>query len=92
MYCYLGPKLRLVVRKHLALLGVESSEARQSFSSKSISQVKGYSDRKYSRLLPLVTLALSGLEEALWWPLSQLPRHSFGGISGNELEGLDLVA
>ena len=51
-----------------------------------------WSDWKCNRLLPLVALALSGLEEALWWPLSQLPRHSFGGISGNELEGLDLVA
>ena len=37
-----------------------NSEARWSSSSRSISQVKGYSDRKYSRLLPLVTLALSG--------------------------------
>ena len=34
--CYLGPKLGLVVRKHLASLGVESSEARGSSSSKSI--------------------------------------------------------
>ena len=39
-----------------------------------------------------VALALSGPEEALWWLLSQLPRHSFCGISGNELEGLALVA
>ena len=60
-------------------------------SSRSISQVKGYSDRKYSRFLPLVTLALSGPEEALQWLLSQLPRYSFYGICGNELEGLDLI-
>ena len=65
VYCYLGPKLRLIVRKHLTSLGVESSEARWSSSSKSISQVTGYSHRKCSRLLPLVTLALSGPEEAL---------------------------
>ena len=51
VYCYLGPKLELVVRKHLDLLGVESSKARWSSSSKSISQVKGCSDRKYSGLL-----------------------------------------
>ena len=60
VYFYLGPKLKLVVQKHLAVLGVESLEARWSSSFNSISQVKGYSDRKYSRLLPLVTLALSG--------------------------------
>ena len=44
VYCYLGPKLRLIVRKHLTSLGVESSEARWSSSSKNISEVKGYSD------------------------------------------------
>ena len=65
VYSYLGPKLGLIVRKCLASLGIESSGARWSSSFKSISQVKGYSDRKYSRLLPLVTLALSGPEEAL---------------------------
>ena len=37
----LGPTLGLVIRKHLASLGME---ARWSFSSKSISEVKGYSD------------------------------------------------
>ena len=62
VYCYLGPKLGLVVRKCLTSLGVESLEARWSSRSKSISQVKGYSDRKYSELLTLVTLALSGPE------------------------------
>ena len=51
MYCYLDPKLGLIVRKHLALLGMESLEARWSSRSKSISQVKGYSDRKYSFFL-----------------------------------------
>ena len=35
------------------------------------------SDWKYSGLLPLVVLALSGPEEALWWLLSQLLRYSF---------------
>ena len=65
LYCYLGPKLGLVVRKHLDLLGLESSKARWSSSSKSISQVKGYSDRRYNGLLPLVTPALNGPEKAL---------------------------
>ena len=32
---------------------------------------------KYSGLLPLVVLALSGPEAALWWLLSQLLRYSF---------------
>ena len=91
VYCYLGPKLRLIVRKHPVSLGVKGSEDRWSSSSKSISQVKGYSDRKYGRFLPLVTLALSGPEEALQWPLSQLFRYSFCRICGNELEGLALI-
>ena len=88
VYCYLGPKLRLVVRKHLALLGIESSEIRWSSSSKSISEVKGYSDWKYNEFLPLVKLALSGPEEAFQWLLSQLLRYSFCGICGNETKGL----
>ena len=65
LYCDLGPKLALVVRKHLASLGIESSEARWSSSSKSISEVKGYSDWNYNGFFPLVMLALSGPEEAL---------------------------
>ena len=67
MSCDLGPKLGLVVRKHLASLGIESSEVRWSFSYKSISEVKGYSDWNYNGFFffPLVTLALSGPEEAL---------------------------
>ena len=36
-----------------------------------------WSDWKCSGLLPLVVLALSGPEEALWWVLSQLLRYSF---------------
>ena len=51
-----------------------------------------WSDWKYSGLLPLVALALSGPEEALMWLMSQLPRYSFSGICGNEEEGLALVA
>ena len=51
-----------------------------------------WSDWKCNVLLPLVVLALSGPEEALWWLLSQLPKYSFCGICGNELEGLALVA
>ena len=74
MYCYLGPKLGLVVRKHLTSLGIVSSEARWSSSSKSISEVKGYSDWKYNEFLPLVMLAVSGPEEAFQWLLSQLLR------------------
>ena len=91
VYCYLGPKLRLIVRKHLTSLGVESSEARWSSSSKSISDVKGYLDWKYNGFLLLVMLALSGPEEALLWLLSQLLRYPFCGICGNELEGLALI-
>ena len=91
VYCHLVRKLGLVVRKRLALLRVESLEARWSSSSKSISLVKGYSDRKYSGLLPLVTLAFRGPEEALQRLLSQLLRYSFCGNCGNELEGLALI-
>ena len=91
VYCYLGPKLRLVVRERLASLRVESSEARWSSRSKSISQIKGYSERNHSRLLPLVTLVLGGQGKALQWLLSQLLRYSFCGICGNELEGLALI-
>ena len=45
VYYDLGPKHGLVVRKHLASLGMESLEARWSSSSKNISEVNGYSDR-----------------------------------------------
>ena len=65
VYCYLGPRLGGVVRKHPVSLGVKGSEDRWSSSSKSISQVKGYSDRRYNGLLPLVTPALNGPEKAL---------------------------
>ena len=47
VYYDLDPKLELVVRKHLASLGMESLEARGSTSSKSISEVKDYSDWNY---------------------------------------------
>ena len=50
------------------------------------------SDWKCNGLLPLVVLAVSRPEKALQWLLSQLPRYSFCGICGKELEGLDLVA
>ena len=65
VYCDLGPKLGLVVRKHLASLRIKSSEVRWSFSYKSIFEVKGYSDWSYNGFFPLVMLALSGPEEAL---------------------------
>ena len=62
----LGPKLGLVVRKHLASLGIESLKAKWSSSSKSIAEVKGYSDWDCNVFFfPLVRLALSGPEEAL---------------------------
>ena len=90
VYCYLGPKLGLVVRKHLALIGIENSEARWNSSSKTISEVKGYSGWKYNEFLPLVTLTLSGPVEAFQWLLSQLLRYYFCGICGSDLEGLAL--
>ena len=65
VYCYLGPKLELAVRKAPASLGIESSEARWSSRSKNISEVKGFSDWNYNFFFPLVMLALSGPEEAL---------------------------
>ena len=69
VYCYLGHKLGLVVRKRLALLGMESLEARWSSISKSISEAKVYSDWNYNDTPPhpppLLTLALSGPEETL---------------------------
>ena len=62
VYYYLDPKLGLVVRRRLASLGMVSLEARWSSSSKSISEVKGYSDWNYNRFF---TLALSGPEKTL---------------------------
>ena len=44
VYCGLGPKLGLVVRKRLASLGIRSLKARWSSSSNNISEVNGYSD------------------------------------------------
>ena len=44
VYYDLGPKFGLVVRKRLASLGIDSSEARWSSSYNSISEVKGYLD------------------------------------------------
>ena len=66
VYYDLGPKHGLVVRKHLASLGMESLEARWSSSSKSISEVKVTQiGTIIFFFFPLVTLALSGPEEAL---------------------------
>ena len=65
--------------------------SRWNFSSKSISEVKRYSDWKYNEFLPLVTLALGGPEKAFQWLLSQLLRYSFCGIRGNEMEGPFLI-
>ena len=95
VYFCLGPKLGLVVRKCLALLGVKSYN-RSMFGSKakldkSVSQDRSYSDWKYSGILPLVKLALSGSEKAFQWFLSQFLRYSFCGITVNELEGLAII-
>ena len=51
VYCYLHPKLGLVVKNRLASLGMESLGARWSSSSKSISEVKGYSDMAMKTVL-----------------------------------------
>ena len=47
VYDDFNPKLGMVVRKRLALQGMESLEARWNSSFKSISEVKGYSDWNY---------------------------------------------
>ena len=47
VYDDFGPKIGLIVRKYLVLLGIESLEAQWSPSFKSISEVKGYSDWNY---------------------------------------------
>ena len=67
VYYDLGPKFGLVIRKRLALLGIECLEDRWSCSSKSISEVKGYSDWNFNGFFffPFVMLALSGPEETL---------------------------
>ena len=65
VYCGLGPKFELVVKKAPSSLGIESSEARWSSSSQNISEVKGYSDWDCNEFFPLVMLATSGPEEAL---------------------------
>ena len=73
MYDDFGLKLALEVRKHLALLGMESLEARWRSSFKSISEGKGYSDWNYKGFPPpLAKLVLSGTEKTLilvWWCL-----------------------
>ena len=66
VYC---GKLGLVVKKAPSLARNQSLEARWSFSPKNISEVKGYSDWDCNVFVfvffSLVTLALSGPEEAL---------------------------
>ena len=76
----------------LLSIWVEALLLAMRFLRTQIGNCRIWLDWKCNGLLPLVALALSGPEEALWWLLSQLPRHSFCGISGNELEGLALVA
>ena len=65
VYCGLGPKLGLVVKKAPSLARNQSSEARWSSSSQNISEVNGYSDWDCDGFFPLVTPALSGSEEAV---------------------------
>ena len=66
VYCGLGPKLGLVVKKAPSLArNLESSEASWSSSSQNISEVKGYADWDCDGFFPLVTPALSGSEEAI---------------------------
>ena len=69
VYDDFSPKLGLVVRKCLALLGMECLEARWSFSLKSVSEVNVYSDWNFKGSPPprpaLVTVPLSGPEETL---------------------------
>ena len=66
VYDDFSPKLGLVVRKCLALLGMECLEARWSFSLKSVSEVRDYSSWNYKgHSPPFVTLALSGPKETL---------------------------
>ena len=50
-----------------------------------------WSDWKCNGLLPLVVLALSRPEEALWWLLPQWLRYSFCQVCGSELERLTLM-
>ena len=89
VYCYLGPKLRLIVRKHLVSLGVKGSEDRWGSSPRASLRLKV--TQIEVQLLPLVTLALSGPEKALQWLLPQLLKYSFCEIGRNELEGLTLI-
>ena len=48
-----------------------------SFLRTQMGNCRIWSDWKCSKLLPLVALAISGPEEALWWLLSQLLRYFF---------------
>ena len=87
-----SPKSESLSRLCLPSMLVEALLVTTRFVRTQMGNCRIRSDWKYSGLLPLVTLTLSGPEEALMWLLSQLPRYSFCGICGNELEGLALVA
>ena len=76
----------------LLSIWIEALLVTMRFSRTQIGNCRIWSNWKCNGLLPLVVLDLSGPEEALWLLLSQFPRHSFCEISGNELEGLALVA
>ena len=65
VYCGLGPKLELVVKKVPSLARNQRSEARWSSSSQNISEVKGYSDWDCNGFFSLVMPALSRSEEAV---------------------------
>ena len=76
----------------LRSMGMTALLVAMRFLRTQIRNCRIWSDWKYNGLLPLVVLALSGPEEALWWLLYQLPRYSFCGTCENELEGLALEA
>ena len=76
----------------LRSMWIKALLATTRFLRTQIGNCRIWSDWKCKGFLPLVALALSGPEEALWWLLSQLLRYSFCRICGNELEGLALIA
>ena len=64
LYCGLGLKLGLVVRRRLASLGEESSELDRALIPRASLRLK-VTRIGTAMVFPLVTLALSGPEEAL---------------------------
>ena len=85
------PENESLSRLCLLSMWTEAPLVTMRFLRTQIGDCRIWSDWKCNGLLPLVALALSRPEKALWWLLSQLPIHSFCVICGNELEGLALV-